>query len=87
MRIDYVGQIKEAKQNTRCAVISYESKEDEKIAERIIDLAYKTTGWKNASGFDGCIYIPVETREEYKDFVEFYKDAKRMFKLCGMYGF
>lgn len=87
MTLSYVGQIKDAKQNTRCAVICFNTKEDEQIAERIVDLARKTTMWKNASGFDDCIYITVDDRADYEEFAEFYKDAKRMFKACRKYGF
>lgn len=87
MTLSYYGQIKGEKHNTRVAAIEWNNKKDAVIAERIIDLMLKTTGWKNVSGFDEMFMVEVDDRNDFEDFRGFYKEAKRMFKACIKYGF
>lgn len=77
--------MREVEHNTRYAELSFSYKE-EKLADRIIDLMFKTTCW-TADGYEGMYAVPVEDKADYEDFVDWYKNAKRMFKACEKYGF
>lgn len=85
MTIQYCGQIKGEKHNTRCAWIEYNEKE-ETLFSRILNLMHKVTTW-DASLFDGIALINVYDREEYEEFKDWYKEAKKMFTQCMKYGF
>ena len=89
MTLKYYGQLKGEKRNTRVAAIEWSdgNKKDAALAERIIDLMIKTTGWKFGGGFDDMIMVDVDDRADFEDFKAFYNDAKRMFKDCEKYGF
>ena len=89
MRIDYSGQMRNCKHNTRAAVITWdeENPAEERMAERILDLAEKVTAWNKIDGYNGMLTVQVEDKTDYKDFVEWYKEAKRMFRNCEKYGF
>ena len=87
MRIDYYGQMKDSKVNTRCACITWRNEKEERIASRIIDLMEKVTAWKHPSGFEDFWLIPMDDRQDYVEFVEFYKEAKKLFIGCEKFGF
>ena len=71
----YVYDLKKTKIN----IWNEENPAEEKLAERIIDLAVKTTEWRHI--------VSVEDKDDYMDFVKWYKNAKRMLKNCAKYGF
>lgn len=89
MKISYNGQMRDCKHNTRAAIIIWneENPAEEKLAERIIDLAVKTTEWRHIDGYNGMLAVSVEDKDDYMDFVKWYKNAKRMLKNCAKYGF
>lgn len=89
MTINYYGQIKGEKHNTRVAAIEWKegNEKDENLAERIVDLMLKTTAWNRVSGFDQMVMVDMEDRQDFEEFVKFYKEAKRMFQNCMKYGF
>lgn len=85
MTINYYGQIKGCKKNTRCAEISYKDSE-ETIVMRMMDLMEKVTGW-TYSGLDNMVLIPVDDAEDYEEFKTWYKGTKKMFTQCAKFGF
>jgi hypothetical protein len=89
MRISYSGQMRNHKYNTRSANIEWneDNPAEEKLAERIIHLAENTTHWQKIDGYNGMFTVSVENREDYEDFVKWYKQAKKMFRNCAKYGF
>lgn len=88
MTINYYGQMKDAKQNTRCAEIGFkEGTKDETLAMRLLDLMEKVTAWKCAGGFDDCYLVEVDDREDYEEFKAWYKGAKKMLQNCMKFGF
>ena len=89
MRILYNGQMRNCKHNTRSAVIIWneDNPAEERLAERLRNLAENTTTWKKIDGYNGVLAVQVEDKADYMDFVQWYKQAKRMFKNCERYGF
>lgn len=89
MTINYFGQMKDSRQNTRCAEIGFdeENEKDSKLAERLIDLMEKVTAWKCSGGFDDCYLVEVDDRQDYEEFKAWYKEAKKMLANCMRYGF
>lgn len=89
MTITYYGQMKDVKQNTRCAEIGFNeySEKDTKLADRLIDLMEKVTDWKCSGGFEDCYLVKVEDREDFEEFKKWYKEAKKTLMNCMKYGF
>lgn len=87
MTLTYSGQMKEKKFNTRTAWLKFEEGTNEEVlAERIIDLMEKVTGW-TAEGFDGFYTILVDDKEDFKELMHWYKEVRKMFEKCMKYGF
>lgn len=89
MTINYYGQLRDARQNTRVAEIGFdEANERDKIAaDRLIDLMEKTTAWRCCGGFDDCYLVSVDDRADFDDFKDWYKGAKKSVALWMKFEF
>lgn len=89
MTIKYYGQLRDCHQNTRVAEIGFDEQnaKDVELADRLIGLMEKVTPWEIAGGFDDCYLVSIEDKNDYDDFKEWYKEAKKMLIQCMKYGF
>ncbi len=76
MRVSYKGQDKDFEY--RLAEIGYE--DDEETVMKRIEQEMNKRGWNLNIVADGYASCVVDDREEYKAFVEDYKQVKRMVK-------
>lgn len=84
MTINYRGQMKGAKHNTRYAEISYRDSE-EKLVERITNLMLKVTDY-DYDGYNNMITVSVENKEDFEEFAKWFREAKKTLKRCEKYG-
>lgn len=75
MTIEYRGINKEENINYREAVIYYDEDKEQEKADIVFDILSKK-GW-DVYGEQGLIAVHVFDKDEYKEFVEDYKQAKR----------
>lgn len=90
MTITYTGnrQTKSLRGNLsgiRLAEISYNENEST-LMDRMAKLL-EVKGWKVDTGVEGWASVEVLDRDEYNQFVEDYKEAKRCIKNCMKFGF
>jgi hypothetical protein len=80
-----MGQMKDTKANTRCAMIFW-GEEENVLANRLFDLMDKVLPEYKYSLFENMATVAVDDREDYKDYKSWYKKAKKMFTLCMKFG-
>lgn len=84
MTVTYKGMDKEMEY--RLAEIEFEEKEESKV-ERIVNLMY-IKGWKDINIVtEGYAQCPVEDRDEFKYFMQDWKESKKCITACIKYGF
>ena len=85
MRINYRGQMKDVKHNTRYAEICYKDSE-EKLVERITSLMLKVTDY-DYDGYDNMITVSVADKEEFEEFAKWFRNARKVISACEKFGF
>ena len=81
MRIQYIGS--RSGYGTRYAEIDYNEENEGKLAEAITDITERKTFWEvygYACGDSGMLQIPMADRDDYDNFVEWYKEVKQSIK-------
>ena len=73
IKTDSIGQ-KLTKPMPPAAVVTYTEEEEALAIARLEHTNYRF------DSFDGCSYVTVNDRQDYQDFMEAWKDAKRQIK-------
>ena len=82
MSINYYGQMKDTRVNTRIATIEYREEEQKDIDRLLILMKIQIPQWYNKTSlFENMITVSVTDREEYEEFVEWYKEIKKSIAL------
>lgn len=82
MTINYYGQMKDTRVNTRIATIEYKEEEQSSIDRLLTLMKIQVPQWYNKTSlFENMITIGVADREEYKELVEWYKYIKKSIAL------
>ena len=82
MTINYYGQMKDTRVNTRIATIEYREEEQKDIDRLLILMKIQIPQWYNKTSlFENMITVSVTDREEYEEFVEWYKEIKKSIAL------
>lgn len=83
-KVEYLGERKLEDGNVlnRTAAITY--KEDDKKTEDAVQRI--VSGWVKGTydSYDGITYVPIEDKEEYKDFMEYWKQSKKELATTGI---
>ena len=77
MRIQYIGS--RSGYGTRYAEIDYNEEKEEELAVAIRDITERKTFWK-VYGYNGMLQIPMADKDDYENFVEWYKEVKQNLK-------
>ena len=75
-RVSYLGQSEYGKED-RFAVIDAPNSEQDKIEALLDDLGYRYDAFGDSE--DAVYYVPVDDKDDYKDFVERWKEAKKAY--------
>lgn len=86
MRIKYTGQFTVANGHTYRLAEMFFDEVDEPIALRVINLL-RIKGWDIDSSIAGWASCEVANRDEYKEFVQDWKESKHCIIQCMKYGF
>lgn len=81
MRIRYIGNRSGC--GTRYAEIDYSEAKEGQLIEAITDITERKTFWKvhgYACGDEGMLQIPMADRDDYDNFVEWYREVKQNLK-------
>lgn len=82
MTINYYGQMKGTRVNTRTATIEYRDEEQASIDRLLTLMRIQVPSWYNKTSlFENMIMISVFDKEEYKELVEWYKEIKKSIAL------
>ncbi|MBS6697229.1 MAG: hypothetical protein KH246_09215, partial [Collinsella sp.] len=74
------GQMQDTRTNTRCALIEWPDKQ-KTFANRLFDLMDQVLPEYNYSLFENMAIVGVDDRDDYEDFKDWYKEAKK--KIAG----
>lgn len=86
MTINYYGQMKDTKVNTRIATINYKEEEQKNINRLLTLMRIQVPSWYNkVSLFENMITIGISDREEYEELVEWYKEIKKSISLWNKF--
>lgn len=85
MRINYYGQMKHTKHNTRIMAVTYND-DEENLVLRIANGIEKTTPYR-FDGFDNMIIFSVDDKLDFESLKEEFKEWRRVIKNCIKYGF
>lgn len=83
MRVDYKGI--DADYDYRVAEISFNDAEADKV-ERIV-FAMSVRGWDIDIVTDGYAVCEVDSYQEYREFMQDWKECRRVINNCTKYGF
>ncbi len=87
MRVDYYGQMEGINHNTRIASITYKEEEQKDIDRLLTLMKIQCPNYYNkVSLFENMITVGVDDREDYNDFVEWYKEMKKSISLWIKHG-